>query len=141
MQRVSRKVLLVATATLVVASFAASAGAHSGKGEGKKPIGTIASFDGTTLTVDLASGETETATVTEDTQIKVEHRGHHAARGKGHGSPSHGDSEALTAGAFVLRMKVDEDGSLDKIRVRPASLHEVEPAPTPTAVETAAPTA
>lgn len=146
MHRASWKVLPVAIAAVAVASFAATAGAHSGKGEGKKPLGTIASFDGTTLTVALTSGETETATVTEDTQIKVEHRGHPVhkkGRDKGQGNPSQGDPEVLTAGSFVLRMKVDEDGNLDKIRVRPAT-HGGEPSatPTPTAgpTETPAPT-
>ena len=116
-----RRTIVVATiGALAVAALAAPATAHRGRGHGKKPMGTIASFDGTTLTVTLTSGETATATVDEGTKVKVEHRGHHE-RGNGHGNPSNGSADDLTAGTFVLRMKVDDEGAAEKIRVRPAA--------------------
>jgi hypothetical protein len=138
MHRVSRKVVLAAVGALALATLVAPAGAHNGKGGGKKPMGTIASFDGTSLTVTTAD-EDVTATVTDDTKVKVEHRGHHA-RGKGHGNPSRGDAEDLTAGTFVLDMKVDDDGNLDRIRVRSAAPHDPDPRATPTPTETPTPT-
>ncbi|MDQ3940473.1 MAG: hypothetical protein M3238_03875 [Actinomycetota bacterium] len=122
----TRLVYVLALTVALGAIAAPIASAHKGRGQGKKPIGTIASFDGTTLTVTTTAGTTVTATVTEDTQIKIEHRGHHA-RAKRHGNPSNGALDALAAGNFVLRMKVD-DGELDKIRIRPAT---TEHAPTP----------
>jgi hypothetical protein len=140
MHRVSRKVVLAAVGALALATLVAPAGAHNGKGGGKKPMGTVASFDGTTLTVTTADDDV-TATVTEDTKVKVEHRGHHS-KGKGHGNPSRGDAENLTAGSFVLDMKVDDDGNLVRIRVRSAAPHDPEPTSTPTETptETPAPT-
>ena len=145
MHRVSRKVVLAAIGALALATLVSPAGAHNGKGGGKKALGTIASFDGTTLTVTTADGNV-TATVTEDTKVKVEHRGHFAKgkdSGKGRGNPSRGDAEDLVAGTFVLDMKVDDEGNLDRIRVRSAAPHETEPtatpAPTDTPTETPAP--
>ena len=135
MHRVSGRVVLVAVSVaLVLGTVAATAGAHKGQGKGKKAMGTIESFDGTTISVDVGEDEAVTATVDDDTKIKVEHRGHHA-RGKGHGNPSRGTTEDLAEGAFVLDMKVD-DGHLDRIRVRPATHGEPTATPTPTSTET-----
>ena len=120
MTRFHRTLVVAITAALTLTVTAAPAAAHRGKGSGKKPLGTVASFDGTTLTVTTTAGETVTATFTEDTQVKVEHRGHHDRSGK----PSHGDAADLTAGTYVLRMKVADDGTLEKIRVRSAAPHE-----------------
>ena len=93
---------------------------HSERRGGKKPIGEIVSFDEatSTLIVDLADGEDLTATVDPDVQVKIEHRGRHH-RSKGHGNPSEGSIEDLTAGALVLRIKTDDD-EITKIRLRPA---------------------
>jgi hypothetical protein len=139
MHRSFRKLASVLALGLALGAVAAPfAQAHRGKGHGKKPIGTIASFDGTTLTVTLTDGSTATATATEDTQVKLEHRGHR----KGHKKPSNGTLEDLAAGNFVLRMKVDECGELDKIRLRrsaDAGDHHT-PEPEPTATPTADPT-
>ena len=135
MHRVSGKVVLVAVSVaLVLGTVAAAAGASKGKGQGKKAMGTIESFDGETISVDVGEDEAVTATVDDDTKIKVEHRGHHA-RGKGHGNPSRGTTDDLEEGAFVLDMKVD-DGHLDRIRVRPATNGEPTETPTPTPTET-----
>ena len=137
MHRFSGKVVLIAvSAGLVLGSLAATAGANKGKGEGKKAMGTIESFDGTTISVDVGEDEAVTATVDDDTKIKVEHRGDHA-RGKGHGNPSRGTTDDLTEGTFVLKMKVD-DGHLDKIKVRPTT---GEPTETPTVAPTETPPA
>ena len=127
MKKLSRIIVVGAAAALALASIATPAAAHKGKGKGKKPMGTIASFDGTTLTVTTTDGATTTATYTEDSKIKVEHRGHHDRSGR----PSEGDAADLTAGAFVLKMKTEEDGTLERIRVRPAT-HDEAPAPDPT---------
>ena len=143
MHRVTGKVVLIGvSAALVLGSVAATAGAHKGKGQGKKAMGTIESFDGSTVTVDVGADDPVTATVDEDTKIKVEHRGHHD-RGKGHGNPSRGSADDLTPGTFVLDMKVD-DAHLDRIRVRPAT-HGSPTAtpsgsPTPSASPSEAPT-
>jgi hypothetical protein len=93
---------------------------HSEQRGSKKPIGEIVSFDEatSTLIVDLADGEDLTATVDADVQVKIEHRGRHH-RSKGHGNPSEGSLEDLTAGALVLRIKTDDD-EITKIRLRPA---------------------
>ena len=140
MHRFTGRVVLVAvSAALVMGSLAVTAGAHNGKGGGKKAMGTVTSFDGTALTVTTTDGETVTATVTEDTKVKVEHRGHHG-RGKGHGNPSNGDAEDLTAGAYVLKMKVDDEGNLEMIRVRPATHGEPTPSTTPSEAPTETPT-
>jgi hypothetical protein len=137
MHRLSGRVVLVAVSVaLVLATVAATAGAHKGKGQGKKAMGTVESFDGTTISVDVGEDEAVTATVDDDTKIKVEHRGHHA-RGKGHGNPSRGTTDDLAEGAFVLDMKID-DGHLDRIRVRPVT--HGEPTETPTETPTEAPT-
>lgn len=136
MHRVPGKVVLVAvSAALALGSLAATAGAHNGKGQGKKAMGTIVSFDGTTLAIDVGEDEAITGTVDEETKIKVEHRGHHS-RGKGHGNPSKGTAEDLVPGAYVLDVKVD-DGHVDKIRVRPAT--HGEPTATPSATPTETP--
>ena len=129
MQKVSSRIALAAVAALALGTIAVPALAHGGKGGGKKAMGTIASFDGTTLTVTTTDGETATATFTEDTKVKVEHRGHHARKG----NPSNGSADSLTPGTYVLRMKTDDDGTLEKIRVRPTAFEH--PAETPEATE------
>jgi len=141
MKKISRTIVVGAVAALALASFAGPAGAHRGKDKGKKAMGMIASFDGTTLTVTTPAGETVTGTFTEETRVKVDHRGHHDRSG----NPTRGDVDDLTAGAFVLRMKIEEDGTLDKIWVRAAQSesHEFEPKPetpeTPEPAETPEP--
>ena len=117
--RISRGITCTAVALMAVAAIAAPVAAHRGKGGGKKPMGTIASFDGTTLTVTTTSGDEVTGTVTEDTQIKKEHRGHHSRNG----NPTKGSVQDLTAGTFVLRMKVEDD-VVEKVRVRSAAPHD-----------------
>jgi hypothetical protein len=97
---------------------------------GKKAIGTVLTFDPATraLTIDMTEGDDFTGTLAEDAQVKLDHRGH-SRRGEGHGNPTRGSLEDLTAGAGVLRMK-SEDGVVTKIRLRPAA-----PVTPPTAPE------
>ena len=137
MHKVSARIALAAVAALALAAVTLPALAHGGKGGGRKAMGTIASFDGTTLTVTTTDGETVTATFTEDTKVKVEHRGHHGRNG----NPSNGSAANLTPGTFVLKMKTAEDGTLEKIRVRPTAFeHPAEtPEPTETPTETTTP--
>ena len=113
-----RSLAVLAALALPLAYIPAVASAHGGRGGGKKPMGTIASYDGTTLTVTLADGSTETATTTDGTRVKIEHRGNHS-HGRGHGNPSKGSLDDLSAGAFVLRMKLRDD-TLEQIRIRPS---------------------
>ena len=110
----------VALAVVLAAALATPAFAHRGGRDhgGKKAIGEIASFDGTTLTVSMVDGTTFAAPVAADVKIKVEHRGQ-KAHGKGHKKPSNGSLEDLAAGAKVLKMKVTCD-EVDKIRIRRA---------------------
>ncbi|HEV2754766.1 MAG TPA: hypothetical protein VG318_03185 [Actinomycetota bacterium] len=113
---------------LAAAAPAAAKSPHSEQRGGKKPLGSIVSFDPATsaLVVDVAGDEDLTATVAEDAQVKLEHRGSHR-RSKAHGNPSNGSLEDLVAGALVLRMKV-EDEEVTKIRLRPAPAAETPPA-------------
>ncbi len=90
---------------------------------GKKPLGTIASFDGATLTLAKTDGSTWTGPVSCELQVKIEHRGNRD-HGKGHGHASNGTAADLKPGAYVLRMKV-RAATLEKIRLRSA------PAPVP----------
>ena len=110
--------ITAAGAALLLAFAATPATAHQGHGTGKKPMGTIESFDGTTLTVTLSDGSSQSATTTDDTRVKVEHRGNHT-HGRGHGNPSRGSLDDLQAGNFVLRMKMRGD-TLEQIRIRRA---------------------
>ena len=129
-----RKLASVAVLVLAVSALAAPAVAHRGHGSGRKAMGTVTSFDGTTLTVTETDGTTvHTATATEDTQVKVENRGHR--RGK---HASNGSLADLTAGTYVLKMKVAEDGTLEKIRVRSAAPHTTEDAASTCPVDDAA---
>ena len=110
-----RRTTAIFTAALVlgaVAAPAALAKGPSGKG-GKKPVGTVATFDGTTLTVTMNDGSTQTATADDSTKVKVDHRGRPAAKG----NPTRGGLEDLVAGTLVLRLKTD-DGVLEKVRIR-----------------------
>lgn len=101
---------------LLLALGAIAAPAALAKRGGKKPVGTVTSWDGTTLQVTLNGGQTVTATVAPDVQVKVEHRGEHS-RGKGHGNPSNGSVEDIFVGVSVLRIKL-EDGVVTKLRLR-----------------------
>ena len=119
----------LALATMVLALFAAPALAHKEGTGGKKALGTVASFDGTTLTVTMTDGSSFSGAVGDDVQVKVEHRGH-KSHGKGHKKPSNGSVADLTAGAMVLRMKVKCD-EVTKLRLRrvPAAAPVVEATP------------
>ncbi len=115
-----RRTTAVLTAALVLGAVAAPAALANGRRDGernggKKPVGTVASFDGTTLTVTMNDGSSKTATTDEDTRVKIDHRGRPAAKG----NPTRGSLEDLVAGALVLRMKTD-DGALEKVRIRRA---------------------
>ncbi len=113
-----RRTTAVFTAALVLGAVAAPAALAKGPSHkgGKKPVGTVASFDGTTLTVTMKDGSSETAVVAEDTKVKIDHRGRPAAKG----NPTRGDLDDLVEGTLVLRMKTD-DGELEKIRIRRAA--------------------
>jgi hypothetical protein len=120
--------VLIAVVLSAFAVPAAIAGpkAAARKG-GKKPMGTVSSFDGTTLSVARKNGSSLTVTTDEDTRVKLEHRGRHARKG----NPSNGTLEDLVVGAFVLKMKVDDD-VLEKIRLRlPATSADACPAQGP----------
>ena len=121
-----RRTTAVFTAALVLGAVAAPAALAndrdgSRKG-GKKPIGSVASFDGTTLTVTLNDGSSATATADEDSRVKIDHRGRPAAKG----NPTRGSLEDLVAGTLVLRLKTD-DGVLEKVRIRRTA--QTSPAP------------
>ena len=98
-------------------SASAAALAHKGKGGGKKPRGVVTSFDAESLAleVELRNGDVFEGTVDPDVQVKLEHRGDHSRSG----NPSRGSMEDIVPGAMVLRMKVDDEGVVDKIRLRP----------------------
>ncbi len=129
----ARTVTAVSLAALIAGAAPVQAKSpHSEHRGGKKPIGEIVSFDAATsaLVVELADGEEVTATVAEDAQVKLEHRGSHR-RSKGRGNPSEGSLDDLVPGALVLRMKT-EDEEVTKIRLRPAPpTAETPPAETP----------
>jgi hypothetical protein len=110
-----RRTTAVFTAALVLGALAAPVAQAKGPSRkgGKKPIGTVASFDGTTLTVTMKDGTSQAATADDSTQVKLDHRGRPAAKG----NPTRGDLDDLVAGALVLRMKTD-DGALEKVRLR-----------------------
>ncbi|HWC14035.1 MAG TPA: hypothetical protein VG929_05525, partial [Actinomycetota bacterium] len=105
---------------VVAATFATPAFAHRGGRDhgGKKAIGEILSYDGTTLTVSMTDGTTVAAPVATNVKVKVEHRGK-KAHGKGHKKPSNGSVADLKAGAKVLKMKLT-CGEVVKLRLRRA---------------------
>ena len=117
------------TASLLVSASAASTASAHAKGGGKKARGEVTSFDMTSLALVVAmrNGDTFEGTVDPDAQVKLEHRGHHS-HGQGHGNPSRGSLEDLVAGALVLRMKVDDEGVVHKVRLRKAPADPCEPA-------------
>ena len=100
-------------------SFMAAPALAKGKGSGgKKPVGTVVSFDGTTLTMQAKDGSTLSAPVADDVQIKVDHRGR-----KGQDKtkkPSNGTVADIVAGASVLRIKVKCD-EVVKLRLKAAA--------------------
>ena len=137
MTRSTRKIASFALASMVAASFAAGAIAAPGKGKGpswkggKKPVGTIASFADPVLTVDMNDGSQFVGNVTEDTQIKLDHRGRPSAKG----NPTQGSTADLVAGYLVLRIKSDESDAgvvVEKIKVRKVAAPAPTPTPTPT---------
>ena len=105
------------SASLLVSVTASTALAHRGHGAGKKPRGVVTSFDveSLALAVELRNGDVFEGTVDPDVQVKVEHRGNHDRNG----NPSRGSLEDIVPGAMVLRMKVDDEGVVDKLRLRP----------------------
>ena len=128
------KIMAAVIATTVAGFIGATpaiAGDHpdrGNRGHGKRAMGTIESFDGSTLSVALNDTTTWSGPVACDLKVRLEHRGRHA-RGKGHGNPSRGSVADLKAGAWVLRMKLD-DGKVEKIAIRPAPAEETVTAPT-----------
>ena len=137
MARSTRKIVSFVLASMVAASFAAGALASPGQGRGpssnggKKPIGTIASFADPTLTVDMEDGSQFVGNVTEDTQIKIDHRGRPSAKG----NPTKGSTADLVAGYKVLRLKSDETDAgnvVEKVKVRKVAAPAPTPTPTPT---------
>jgi len=106
---------------------------NSSKG-GKKAIGEVTSFDVNTgaLIVTLNDGTAYVGTVSEDTQIKVEHRGNNETKTK---KPSDGDMSDIAPGVKVLLLKDEgEDGTVEKLRLRPlttetAPVANAEPSP------------
>jgi hypothetical protein len=109
------------TASLLVSASASAALAHKGRRGGKKPRGVVTSFDAGSmaLAVELRNGDTFEGIVDPDVQVKLEHRGRHS-HAKDHGNPSNGSVEDIVPGALVLRMKFDDEGVVDKLRLRPA---------------------
>ncbi len=125
----TRKLFAGVLAGALVLAFAAPALAHKQGSPrhhhgGKKPIGEVVSFDGTTLSVlKHSSGETVSGTVTEDTRIKLDHRGRPAAKR----NPTRGSVEDLVAGTKVLRLKLD-DGMVEKVKLRKFETYTPPPA-------------
>ena len=78
------------------------------------------------LVVAMRNGDTFEGTVDPDAQVKLEHRGHHS-HGNGHGNPSRGSLEDIVPGALVLRMKFDDEGVVEKIRLRKKAADPCEP--------------
>ena len=123
MHRLVVRTVAVASLAALVAGGSLAAHAKGSRPKnwgGKKAIGTVLTFDPATLAlaIDMAEGDDFTGTLAEDAQVKLDHRGH-SRRGEGHGNPTRGSLEDLTAGAGVLRLK-SEDGLVTKIRLRPA---------------------
>jgi hypothetical protein len=120
---VSQRSLSEVAAVLCVAALAVTPAAmgkpKSPKPGGKKLIGEVVSFDaeGMILTVEMNDGSPYEGEVTEDVQVKLEHRGDHDRRG----NPTNGTVEDIEEGAKVLRMKESKKTDLIvKIRLRPA---------------------
>ena len=107
---------LVVPAMLLSAMAAPALAKGKGSG-GKKPVGTVVSFDGTTLTMQAKDGSTLSAPVADDVQIKVDHRGR---KGQDKAKkPSNGTVADIVAGASVLRIKVKCD-EVVKLRLKAA---------------------
>lgn len=124
MHRLVVRTVAVASLAALVAGGTLTAQAKSSRPKnwgGKKAVGTVLTFDAATLalTIDMAEGDDFAGTLAEDAKVKLDHRGH-SRRGEGHGNPTRGSLEDLTAGAAVLRLK-SEDGLVTKIRLRPAA--------------------
>lgn len=128
----SRLLMTGSVISVAIASLGPSAAlarrSDSTKG-GKKPIGEVQSFDGSTLVVVTKDGSSWTGEVASDVQVKVEHRGKHSPR-SGRGNPTRGSVADITPGAKVLRLKVD-DVAVEKIRLRAATDSVVEEPPAP----------
>jgi hypothetical protein len=105
------------TASLLVSVAPSAALAHRGHSAGKKPRGIVTSFDvgSMALVIELRNGDVFEGTVDPDVQVKVEHRGDHTRNG----NPSRGSVEDIVPGAMVLRMKFDDEGEVDRLRLRP----------------------
>lgn len=143
-----RRTLLLAIGLLTLAlAVPTVTGAHGGGHHGKhkkhkkaqranlsgRAAGTIASFDGTTLTIALANGQTVAGEVDDDTdiyKIKVpavagtstfgrhrddDHRRHRGGwwKGKRWGWSWHGDEDDLIPGTTVWKasLELDDDGA------------------------------
>jgi hypothetical protein len=111
-----------AMAVLCIAALAAGPAAlakpNSPKPGGKKPVGEVVSFDAESmvLSVEMKDGTLYEGEVSEDVQVKLEHRGNHDRSG----NPSKGTLDDIEAGAKVLRMKVSKKTHLvEKLRLRP----------------------
>ena len=123
-QRIVRVMAVVCIAALA-AGPAALAKPKSPKPGGKKPIGEVVSFDveSLALSVELNDGSLYEGEVSEDVQVKLEHRGNHDRSG----NPSNGTLEDIEEGAMVLRMKESKDSDLVvKLRLRPAPEEQCE---------------
>ena len=68
---------------------------NDGTEDGEENAGTVASFDGTTLTIDLAAGGSVSGQVTDGTEIKCETEGDHSGE-ESTGSDRHGHSRLST---------------------------------------------
>ncbi|MGH2753266.1 MAG: hypothetical protein ACRDLB_02430 [Actinomycetota bacterium] len=133
----ARFVIPFLTASLLVSSSVASTAlARNGRGGGKKAMGEVTAFDSATmdLEVELRNGDTFEGTVAPDVQVKLEHRGHHS-HNHGDRNPSRGSVDDIVPGAGVLRMKLDKEGVVDKIRLRPAKTDPCAPVEEPVVEE------
>lgn len=120
------KVLKLLVAALVATSLLSPALGAPGQGKGpsgkggKKPIGTVASFDASSgiLVVDMKDGSRFEGVADQDTKVKIDHRGKSGKKG----NPTKGSLEDLVAGYKVLRIKsstTDENATkVEKIKVR-----------------------
>lgn len=80
-------------------------------------LGTIASFDGTTLVVDTVHGFTISGVVTEDTEIEFEDADDEG-EGEGEDSDEEGTPEDLEAGVVVAELEFDDDsGAIEEVEI------------------------
>jgi hypothetical protein len=108
--------VLVLTLVLALVGALAIPSLAAGKRRGKRSVGVVSAYDGTGLTVAMRDGSVWNGTVSENTKVKLEHRGKPAAKG----NPSRGDLDDIEIGDKVLKLKA-RGGVALFIRLRKAT--------------------